>query len=260
MTERLRILVADDEQVARRRLLRLLRAFPYVEICGECATGDEVLERVRQGGVDVILLDIAMPEFSGMEAMQLVPDPKPVVIFCTAYAEHAVKAFDVGAIDYLLKPIEAGRLAKAIERARDSGRRLPSEASVAHLPSEEASVRPEPSVARLPISTRDGIVLLDPADVTHAMLEGELVTVYTTKAEYLTDFTLQELETRLAGIAERVHRKALLNLAHVVCLEPCETGGFVARTRTGRVVQISRQAARDLRRRLGLGRANDDAS
>jgi two-component system LytT family response regulator len=258
MSEPLRVLVADDEQVARRRLLRLLRAFPYVEVCGECATGDEVLDRVRQGGVDVILLDIDMPEFSGMEAVQLLPEPRPDVIFCTAHAQHAVEAFEVGAIDYLLKPIEAGRLAKAIERARDSGR-LPSVDSAVRPPSEAAVVRPATPTARLAISTRNGIVLLDPADVTHAMLDGELVTVYTTKAEYLTDFTLQELEARLAGIAERVHRKALLNLAHVVCLEPCETGGFVARTRTGRVVQVSRQAARELRRRLGLGRANGEA-
>ena len=251
MSERLRVLIADDEQVARRRLLRLLRAFPDVEICGECATGDEVLARVRQGGVDVILLDIDMPEFSGMEAMQLLPEPKPVVIFCTAHAEHAVQAFEVGAVDYLLKPIEAGRLAKAIERARLQG-------SGGRVPADLAPARSAPATARLAISTRNGIVLLDPADVTHALLEDELVTVYTTRAEYLTDFTLQELETRLAGVAERVHRKALLNLAHVVCLEPCETGGFVARTRNGKLVQVSRQSARDLRRRLGLRRANGE--
>jgi two-component system LytT family response regulator len=104
----------------------------------------------------------------------------------------------------------------------------------------------------LPVTTRNGIVLLSPSEITHAVLDDELVTIHTTKAEYLTDFTLQDLETRLAGVAERVHRKALLNLAHVACLEPCETGGFVARTSNGKLVQVSRQAARDLRRRLGL--------
>ena len=253
MSERLRVLIADDEQVARRRLARLLRAFPDLEICGECATGEEVIARVRAGGVDVLLLDINMPEFSGMEAMQLLPQPKPIVIFCTAHAEHAVQAFDVGAVDYLLKPIEAGRLAKAIERARaQTGNGRPVAGS--------ASARPAstPAPERLAIPTRNGIVLLDPADVTHATLEDELVTVHTTRAEYLTDFSLQDLETRLAAVAERVHRKALLNLAHVVCLEPCETGGFVARMRNGKLVQVSRQSARDLRRRLGLRRANDD--
>jgi two-component system LytT family response regulator len=247
MSEPLRVLIADDEQVARRRLLRLLRAFPDVEICGECATGDEVLAYVRQAPVDVILLDINMPEFSGMEAMQLLPEPKPAVIFCTAHAEHAVQAFEVGAVDYLLKPIEAGRLAKAMERARaqkHGGRQAP-------LPSRPITVA---GTERLAITTRNGIVLLDPDEVTHAVLEDELVTVYTTRAEYLTDFTLQDLEARLSRVAERVHRKALLNLAHVVCLEPSQTGGFVARMRNGKLVSVSRQSARDLRRRLGLRR------
>jgi two-component system LytT family response regulator len=247
MSEPLRVLIADDEQVARRRLARLLRAFPDVEVAGECATGTEVLARVRAGGVDLVLLDIDMPELSGVETSQLFPEPKPVVVFCTAHAEHAVAAFDVGAVDYLLKPIEAGRLAKALERVW-------AQRGLARAPAPAAVSTPE----RLAIATRNGIVLLDPADVTHAVLEDELVTVHTTKSAYLTDFSLQDLETKLAGVAERVHRKALLNLAHVICLEPCESGGFVARTRNGKLVQVSRQSARDLRRRLGLRRAPDE--
>jgi two-component system LytT family response regulator len=250
MTEPLRVLIADDEQVARRRLARLLRAFPDVVIAGECASGEEVLAHVRRSPVDVILLDINMPEFSGMDAMQLLPAPKPAVIFCTAHAEHAVQAFDVGAVDYLLKPIEAGRLAKAMDRAR--AHRSPD-------PSPAAASPPPAMVERLAIPTRDGIVLLDPGEVTHAVLEDELVTIYTTRAAYLTDFTLQDLEGRLGRVAERVHRKALLNLEHVLCLEPSETGGFVARMRNGKLVQVSRQCARELRRRLGLRRGPGDA-
>jgi two-component system LytT family response regulator len=255
--DRLQVLIADDEQVARRRLARLLGAFPDLEVCAECATGGEVLERVRAGGVDVVLLDIDMPGFSGMEVMQLMPEGRPIVIFCTAHAEHAVQAFDVGAVDYLLKPIEAGRLAKAMERARQ--RAEENHRGAGPTGPEETHPATQPSTDpydRLAVTTRNGIVLLVPAEITHAVLEDELVTIHTSKAEYLTDFTLQELEMRLAGVAERVHRKALLNLAHVSCLEPCETGGFVARTNTGKLVQVSRQAARDLRRRLGL---NDKA-
>jgi two-component system LytT family response regulator len=255
LSDRLQVIIADDEQVARRRLARLLGAFPDVDICAECATGDEVLARIRAGGVDIVLLDINMPGFSGMEVMQLMPENRPFVIFCTAHAEHAVQAFDVGAVDYLLKPIEAGRLAKAMERARlrtEEKRRAPGL-------TEPGKTRPAaaPLAERLAITTRNGIVLLAPAEITHAVLDDELVTIYTAKAEYLTDFTLQDLESRLVGVAERVHRKALLNLAHVAYLEPCETGGFVARMKSGNLVQVSRQAARDLRRRLGL-RGSDD--
>jgi two-component system LytT family response regulator len=117
VSDKLRVLVADDEMLARKRLLRLLAALPEVEVLGECADGGEALDRVRQGGVDALLLDIHMPNLTGMEAMQLLPQPAPYVIFCTAHADQAVQAFDLGAVDYLLKPVEAARLEKELERA-----------------------------------------------------------------------------------------------------------------------------------------------
>jgi two-component system LytT family response regulator len=236
--EALRVLVADDEAMARRRLVRLLAAMDDVQLAGECATGDEVLDRVRAGGVDLILLDIEMPGLSGLDALSLLPPDGPTVVFCTAHAAHAVAAFDVGAIDYLLKPVDAARLRKALDRGR---RRGPPPAS------------PSPPLARLPIDTREGIVLLDPQEITHALLDGELVTVHTARARYFCASSLQDLEARLpAETFVRVHRRALLNLAHVARLEACETGGFIARTSAGQPVDVSRQAARELRRRLGL--------
>ncbi len=112
---------------------------------------------------------------------------------------------------------------------------------------------------RLPISTRGGVVLLDPKNISHAILEGELVTVFAGAEKYLTDFSLNELEERLGkGRFERVHRRALLNLSHVARLEPLETGGYFARTNQGHSVEVSRQAARDLRKRLGLRKGADD--
>lgn len=230
MSDVLRVLIADDEEIARRRLARLLAMIPEAAVAGECADAGAVLERVREGGVDVLLLDIQMPGLTGLDAVALLPHGGPQVIFCTAYAEHAVGAFDAGAVDYLLKPVDAARLQKALDRAR--------------------ARRPR-SLNRLAISTRQGIVLLEPAEISHAMLEGELVAVVTASATYLTDSTLQALEEKLGGF-ERVHRRALLNLEHVVRLEPNESGGFLARTRAGHGVEVSRAAARELRRRLGL--------
>jgi two-component system LytT family response regulator len=234
----LRVLVADDEAIARKRLARLLGAMPDVVVVGECADAHEVLARVREGGVDVVLLDVQMPELSGLEARQLLPADGPQVIFCTAHAAHAVSAFDVGAVDYLLKPVDGGRLRKALDRARERvGRRAP-----------EA----EP-FSRLALPTRQGIVLIDPRDVTHAELSDELVTVHAAGKAYLAALPLQELEARLPPATfVRVHRRALVNLAHVARLEPNEVGGFVAVTTGGHAVEVSRQAARDLRKRLGL--------
>jgi len=246
----LRVLVADDEAVARKRLLRLLTAMPDVILAGECVDGHEVLEQVRAGGVDVVLLDIQMPELTGLEALQLFPLDGPTVIFCTAHTSHAVEAFDVGAIDYLLKPIEAARLRKALERARTHQTRQRFREELAR----RQRVRPEAAaVERLALPTRQGIVLVDPGAVTHAELDGELVTVHTPAAPFLSTLSLQELEGRLTGPQfTRVHRRALVNLDHVLRLEPTEVGGYIAHVTGGRSVEVSRQAARELRKRLNL--------
>ncbi len=249
--ERLRVLVADDEQLARSRLTRLLSAIPEVEVVGECADGDEVLSRIGKGDVDLVLLDIQMPKLKGTEALALWPEKGPLVVFCTAHAEHAVTAFDAGAVDYLLKPVEPARLKKALDRAREKG--------TAQRFRAELKQHREGGLPKLPVTTRQGVVLLDFDAITHAVLEDELVAVHTQQAQYLSDFTLQQLLERLPSERfERVHRRAVVNLEHVVRLEPLETGGYLARMRQGTTVEVSRQSARDLRKRLGLRKAADD--
>ena len=246
MSQPLRILIADDEMLARKRLARLLSAMPDVEVCGEAADGDSVLTAARAGGVDVVLLDIHMPGLSGLDALSLLPEDGPRVILCTAHAEHAVDAFEYGAVDYVLKPVEAARLQKALDRVR---------ARLGPKPGQ----KPVKGLTRLPIPTRQGIVLVDPDTISHASLDGELVTVFTTQGDFLTDFTLQELADKLPVEGfHRVHRRALLNLAQVARLEPLETGGYIARTTRGHAVEVSRQSARELRRMLGLRRGPEE--
>lgn len=208
---------------------------------------------MRAGGVDVVLLDIHMPGLSGLDALALLPEGGPRVILCTAHAEHAVQAFEHGAVDYVLKPVEPARLQKALERARARG-----PATTANPPPKP----PSPSargLGRLPIPTRQGIVLVDPEAISHASLEDELVTVFTTQGDFLTDFTLNELVEKLPSEHfHRVHRRALLNLTHVARLEPLDTGGYLARTLRGHAVEVSRQSARELRRMLGLRRGVEE--
>lgn len=256
MSQSLRVLIADDELLARKRLARLLSAMPQVEVCGEVADGEAVLAAARAGGLDVILLDIHMPGLSGLDALSLLPEDGPGVILCTAHAEHAVDAFEYGAVDYVLKPVEAARLQKALERAR--ARMGPKEGSQEPTRGQATGSK---GLARLPIPTRQGIVLVDPETISHATLEGELVTVFTTQGEFLTDFTLNELADKLPVEGfQRVHRRALLNLAHVTRLEPLETGGYIAKTTKGHSVEVSRQSARELRRMLGLRKGADEDS
>jgi two-component system LytT family response regulator len=229
-----------------------------MELVGECRDGTEVLRRVAEGGVDVLLLDIQMPGQSGLDAMALLPPGGPYVIFCTAHSEHAVQAFDAGAVDYLQKPFEAERLDKALRRAR-SREVVDRFHAEAHQQRERRLQQGAAGFTRLAVPTKQGIVLLDPREISHAVLEGELVTIHVGDRTFLTDDSLQSLEARLEGGAfERVHRRALLNLDHVARLEPCPTGGYVARTQRGAVVEVGRQAARGLRKRLGLRKAPGD--
>jgi two-component system, LytTR family, response regulator len=201
-----------------------------------------------------VLLDIHMPGLSGLDALALLPEDGPQVILITAHADHAVQAFEHGAVDYVLKPVEASRLQKALERVRARLGGKPSEGAKGAV--SESPARP---LARLPIPTRQGIVLVAPEAISHATLEDELVTVFTAQGDYLTDFSLQELVERLPAEGfHRVHRRALLNLAHVTRLEPLETGGYLARTGRGHTVEVSRQSARELRRRLGLRRGGEE--
>lgn len=259
MSPSLRVLVADDELLARKRLSRLLAAFPDTEVCGEAADGEAVLAAVRAGGVDVVLLDIHMPGLSGLDALALMPEGRPRVILCTAHAEHAVAAFNHGAVDYVLKPVEPARLQKALERARARLEESPREAAVTAADRSATATPAARGLGRLPIPTRQGIVLVDPDTISHAALEDELVTVFTGQGDFLTDFTLNELAEKLpAERFHRVHRRALLNLSHVTRLEPLETGGYLARTARGHAVEVSRQSARELRRMLGLRRGAED--
>jgi two-component system, LytTR family, response regulator len=217
----IRVLVCDDELMARKRLTRLLAAMPDVEVVGECEDGAHLAAAVQRTSVDVVLLDIQMPGLDGMDAAALLGESGPAIIFCTAHAEHAVDAFALGACDYVLKPVEAGRLARALTRVRP---RTTSSSSSAAL-------------ARLAVPTRKGVVLLDPNDVTHAVLEDELVTVFALGEQLLTDFTLSDLEERLPPDRfVRVHRKAIVNLAAVKRLDPVDTGGYIARMATGDVI------------------------
>lgn len=253
----LRVLIADDEALARRRLRRLLDEVDGVEIAGECQDGADVLARVREGDVDVVLLDIQMPRLTGLDASALLPRDggRPVVVFVTAFAEHAVEAFDRDAADYLLKPVEPDRLRRALDRARQRLAAAPTEPDEedGDDPSTAEPVLPEALVHKLAVPTRKGVVLLDPSAISHAVLDGESCVIHAANGTFITDFRLTDLERRLSSF-QRLHRKALVNLDHVVRLEPVDSGGYLAHLRSGEVVEVSRQAARRLRRVLGLPR------
>lgn len=248
----LRVLVCDDELMARKRVTRLCGELG-AEVVAECASGDEVLARLADEEIDVLIIDIHMPGMTGIEAVLALPEDRPYVIFATAHPEHAVAAFELGATDYVLKPVDAKRLATALARAQAQLERgLAQDANTANTANDANDAR-HPALARLALETKAGIALIATDDVTHAVFDGQLVTVHTRDRAILSGATLQDLEARLPGDHfERVHRRAIVNLLHVEQLEPNGAGGYFARVAGGKVVEVSRQAARKLRRRLGI--------
>jgi two-component system LytT family response regulator len=239
MKQQLAVAVVDDEALARKRLLRLLGELPFVQVVLVCESGSALLQEIEGVDVDILLLDVQMPGWSGIETqLRLGPDA-PYVIYVTAHREHALDAFDAGAIDYVLKPVEAERLTRALERARGFLQR----ASVPLTAADRS--------ARIPIETRAGIALIAPEQITHASFDGQLVTLHMGARTLVTDRTLAELEQLLEAHGfERVHRRYLLNLHRVQMFEDLDSGGYNAHCDDAAVVPVSRQVARQLRRRL----------
>jgi two-component system, LytTR family, response regulator len=238
----LRVLVLDDESIARKRLARLLTEIGDIERIVECESATDARARMEEEELDVCFFDIQMPGETGLELAKSLPEDRPYLIFLTAHPEHALAAFDVGAVDYVLKPVDADRLKKAVDRARK------------FLEGPERVAKDAPVAAeKLALQTQNGVVLVRTGDVTHADFDGALVTVHANGKKILTDASLQDLEGKLPqGLFERVHRRAIINLDHVARLEPVASGGYTAHMDSGERVDISRQSARKLRRRLGI--------
>lgn len=245
---RIRTLIADDEQMARKRARRLLEERDDVEIVAEVASGEAALAMLESIEVDLAILDVEMPGLSGLDVSSAAAELGVYVVFTTAHSEHAVSAFERGAVDYVMKPLDEARLGLAIDRvkARHASESGPTASAL-------ESTREAPTFDRLALRVRGEVRLVRVEDVEHATLEGELVVVVAKGERLLTELSLQELERRLVGPSFwRVHRRALLNLAHVERLRPLPTGGYVAITFAGDEVPVSRQEARRLRQRLGL--------
>jgi two-component system LytT family response regulator len=243
----LRVLIADDEKMARKRLRRLLEALG-VEVVAECTGGEEVLSRLDSDQVDAAFLDIDMPSVDGLEAGTIAASRGVPVVFVTAHTEHAVGAFAAGAVHYLLKPVSATDLAAAVTRLRDAR----SKSSPSRADDSSASAPTEPAPAgKLILQAGDDTVFVDIDQISHALYDGHLVTVFAGDDSWLTEMSLQDLETKI-GRAEfiRVHRRGLLSLAHVDRLRTLPSGGCLALMRGGGEVPVSRQAARALRKRL----------
>ena len=251
---RLRAFLIDDEALALKRLARMLEQTGRVDVVGRATDPTEGLAQAAARSIDVLFLDIHMPGLSGFQVVERVP-PGPAVVFTTAHDQHAVRAFEVNAVDYLLKPVERARLDTALDRvaARRAG---PSGDDVRDLLGRLAqTLRAGPFLEHLAARTRERVQLIPAADVTHVLAKDRATYAVTTSAQHMLDATLLELERRLDPARFlRINRGILVNLAWVGELR-AEPGGHLAvrlKDAARTELAVSRDRVRALKERLGV--------
>ena len=237
-----RVLIADDEPLARKRLRSLLANHPDFTVAVECASGAEVLQALRGGPVDLLLLDIRMPKLDGVQTVERLrrdapwlDSHPPAIIFVTASDEHAVDAFDLDAADYVVKPVDIDRFARALDRARQqlatrNASAAPTSASAQVL---EAALRaignvPSPAYARR-FGVRDarGLYFVRARDVDRVEADGNYVALVASGRRHLVRETMQSAEARLdPADFIRVHRSAIVRIDRIARLEPSGQGEF----------------------------------
>jgi two-component system response regulator AlgR len=232
---KMKVLIVDDEPLARARLRRQLIELPKIEIIGEAENGEQAISACNNLRPQVVLMDIRMPGLDGLSAaLQLAQKPaSPAVIFCTAYDDYAIEAFDANAVGYLLKPVSQEKLAMALQKAeRLSATQLDALKPVAAQP-------------------RRGMELIPLSEVRYFLADHKYVTVYHRFGEVLIDDTLKDLEDEFAGKVLRVHRNALVVVEHVLGLERVALGQYrvkLADIENGPI--ISRRHLSDVRKDL----------
>jgi DNA-binding LytR/AlgR family response regulator len=247
-----RTLVVDDEKLARDRLAGFLHAVDGVELIGQAADGVEALRVIAEEGPDLVFLDVQMPGMDGFEVLKALRPPAPHVVFATAYDEYAIRAFEVGAIDYLLKPLARARVEEAVARVRGrlgAEQRAPDLEAVLRRLEERQKVH----VSQIPVYSGKRILIVPVADVLWFGVEYRLVYAHTQERAYMTNYTLRELEDRLdPALFFRAHKSSLVNLKHVKEIVPWFGGRYklVMRDQAASEVGLSRAQARELRARL----------
>jgi two-component system LytT family response regulator len=258
MSKTLRALIVDDEQLARRGLEIRLSALAGIEICGQSRNGREAVVAVRELKPDIVFLDIQMPGMDGFETLRAFAGPDmPAVIFVTAYAQHAIQAFEANALDYLLKPIDDRRLHKSVERVRDhlatvqaadhrdrllklicdiTGEEITLDAALEGLPPVE-----QPALQRLAIKDGKTTVCVDLADIDWIEAAGDYLCLHASGKTHVLRGTMKNMEQILdQDRFVRVHRSSIVNVARVRSLRSHTNGEYFLDLEGDKEIKVSR--------------------
>lgn len=257
-----RVLVVDDELPARQRLEDLIAGQTDFTLSGSLDDGRDAVTAISKDKPDLVRLDIQMPGLSGFEVVREVgPEHMPTTIFVTAYDRFALSAFELCALDYLLKPFDDERFFQALKRARQQIRLMelesvqePMEQLFHLLQTSGLSANPRPKyLERLPVKTRKEVLLVPVEDIAYIAAQGQYCELHTSQKNHLIRSRMHELETQLdPRIFFRIHRSTLVNLRYVKSLKPYFRDDYVVVMRDGPDLRLSRGRREALQQRLGM--------
>ncbi len=245
-------LIVEDERAARQRLADMIQRHALLQLTGQAATGREAIRQIDALRPQLIFLDVQLPDISGLDILRVLQH-KPLIIFTTAFDQYAVQAFEHSALDYLLKPFSEQRFNIAMEKAVG---RLTNEAAAA-ASDYDVFKQPPAQLAvlkRIPAKVGDKIYLLNAEDVVYFGASKKVVAAHLQKDEYIVNYTLDELQTRLDGdIFLRIHRSTIVNLNYVQTIEPLFGGAYLMKMNDSKhsELNVSRNAGKVIRQRLG---------
>ena len=256
----LRAVVVDDEQLAREEVCFLLGELGGIEVVGQASDGPGALDVIAAENPDLVMLDVQMPGLTGFEVARRLFDAgsEAQLVFVTAYDQHAVHAFDVNAVDYVLKPVEAGRLSMAVERVR---RRLASERGTPRSTGEldrllQLLSQRQEHRGQLAVKITDRFLLIQADEVVHASVEDDVITVVTNSLSGTSNYrTLDELQARLdPAVFWRVHRSHLVNINKIKEIVPWFSRNYILKMKDakGSEIPVSRSQTKRLREYLKL--------
>jgi two-component system LytT family response regulator len=245
----MKALLIDDERLARNELRRLLAAFPEITIAGEAANAKQAREQLAALAPDLIFLDVQMPGETGMELLESLEPPVPHVIFTTAYDEFAVKAFDLNALDYLLKPVDPARLAAALGKLREKEAGGAADAATAKSAPRTALAAEDKVFVR----EGDRCWFVELKSIRLLESEGNYTRVHFENAQPQLFRSLNAMEERLdPKYFFRANRRQIINLAWIDKIEPWFSGGLLVHLKGGAKVELSRRQAQDFREKMSL--------